>query len=91
MKNRMSDLTNHLFAQIERLGEEDLDLDAIDRETRRAEALVRVADRIVDVQRLNLSAARLYAEHGAAVLPLLPQIGAALPPARQPAGDGGGE
>ena len=32
MKNTLSDLNNHLFAQLERLGEEDLDEEEIKKE-----------------------------------------------------------
>lgn len=32
MKNTLSDLNNHLFAQLERLGEEDLDKEEIKKE-----------------------------------------------------------
>jgi len=77
MKNRMSDLNDHLFAALERLGDEGAGTEDIEREVKRAEAMVGVADQIVDVQRLNLDAARLYAQHGKAILPMLPQIGRA--------------
>ena len=36
MKNTLSDLNNHLFAQLERLGEEDLDEEEIKKEVQRA-------------------------------------------------------
>ena len=35
MKNTLSDLNNHLFAQLERLGEEDLDEDEIKKEVQK--------------------------------------------------------
>lgn len=74
-KNRLSDLTDHLFAQLERLGEEDLDGETLEHEVKRAEAIVAVADQIVGNADLQLKAAKLFAEHGQAVLPMLPQIG----------------
>ncbi len=74
-KNRISDLTDHLFSQLERLGQEDLDADGIEREVKRAEAIVSVSDEIVHTYDLQLKAAKLYAEHGPGVLQMLPQIG----------------
>lgn len=76
-KNRLSDLNDHLFAQLERLGEEDMSLDKIEAEAKRADAVVAVADQVVRNADLQLRAAKLYAEHGASVLPHLPQIGKA--------------
>lgn len=76
-KNRLSDLNDHLFAQIERLSDEDLDSEGIEREVRRASALVGVADQITSNADLQLKAAKLFAEHGQDVLPMLPQIGKA--------------
>lgn len=81
MKNRLSDLNDHLFAQLERLADEDLDAEGIEREVRRAEAIVDVSDQITSNADLQLKAAKLYAEHGQGVLPMLPQIGRAAPAA----------
>lgn len=64
MKNKLSDLNNHLFAQLERLGEEDLTADQIDKEVARSKAIVGVASQIVSAQNLNLRAVELIAEHG---------------------------
>ncbi len=75
MNNKLSDLNNHLFAQLERLGEEDMTPEAIEAEATRAEAIVKLSDQITGTARLGLQAAKLYAEHGKAVLPMLPQIG----------------
>lgn len=52
MKNTLSDLNNHLFAQLERLGEEDLDEDEIKKEVQRSKAITDVAKVIVDNGRL---------------------------------------
>ena len=77
MKNKLTDLNDHLFAQLERLSDEDLDAEALEREVKRADAMVDVADKITANADLQLKAAKLFAEHGAVVLPHLPQIGAA--------------
>ena len=75
MKNNLSDLNDHLFAQMERLGEEGITPEQLEIEVKRAEAMVAVADQISSNADLQLRAARLFADHGAAVLPMLPQIG----------------
>lgn len=64
MKNKLSDLNNHLFAQIERLGDEDLDTDQIEKEAKRGEAIVAVADQIIRNADLKFKAASLLANHG---------------------------
>jgi len=76
-KNKMSDLNDHLFAQMERLSQEDLSADDLDAEVKRANALVEVSDRITDNAKTQLQAAKLFAEYGAQVMPMLPQIGGA--------------
>lgn len=75
MKNKLSDLNNHLFAQLERLSEEGISAEKIEQEAKRAEAIVTVADQITRNADLQLKAAKLFADHGQAVLPMLPQIG----------------
>ncbi|CAM3168372.1 hypothetical protein SAMN04488021_11868 [Paracoccus aminovorans] len=69
MKNKLGDLNNHLFAQLERLADESLTPEQIEQEAKRAHAIVSVADRIVGNADLQLKAAKLFAEHGQGVLP----------------------
>lgn len=64
MKNRLTDLNDHLFAQMERLSEEGLSTEKIADEVSRAEAIVKIADKIVDNARLALQACELVAKHG---------------------------
>lgn len=47
MKNRLTDLNDHLFAQIERLGDEDLKGDELMEEINRADSMARIATQIV--------------------------------------------
>lgn len=75
MKNKLSDLNNHLFAQLERLSDESLTAEQIEQEVKRTDAIVSVADQITENANLSLKAAKLFAEHGSGVLPMLPQIG----------------
>ena len=75
MKNKLTDLNNHLFAQLERLGEENLSAEQIEMEVKRAGAIVNVADQITANADLQLKAAKLFADHGPQILPMLPQIG----------------
>jgi hypothetical protein len=81
MKNKLSDLNEHLFAQLERLGDEDLSPEEIETEVKRTGAIVATADQITANYDLQLKAAKLFAEHGAAILPHLPQIGRTTDPA----------
>lgn len=74
MKNKLSDLNNHLFAQLERLSEEDLSGEQLEHEVTRTEAIVSVSEKIVANADLQLKAAKLYAEHGAFIAPRLPAI-----------------
>jgi hypothetical protein len=74
MKNKLSDLNNHLFAQLERLSDEDLDQDELEKEIKRTEAIVDVSDKIVRNADLQLKAANLYAEYGGMIADRLPAI-----------------
>lgn len=47
MKNKLGDLNNHLFAELERLSDEDLRGEELDTEIRRAKALTGVASQII--------------------------------------------
>jgi hypothetical protein len=82
MKNRLTDLNDHLFAQLERLSDERLSDDAIGVEIKRAEAMVRVAGTVVATARLQLDACKLVAEHGDRVsLPMIAASSASSPKA----------
>jgi hypothetical protein len=67
MKNKLTDLNNHLFAQLERLSDEDLSGEQIADEVKRADAVVAVADQIVRNADLQLKAVTILANHGARV------------------------
>ena len=75
MKNKLTDLNNHLFAQLERLGEEGLTAEQIEQEGKRAEAIVSIADQIVRNADLQLKAATIIANHGDRFIPMLPALG----------------
>lgn len=74
MKNKLIDLNNHLFAQLERLSEEGLTPDQIENEVKRTEAIVSVSQQIVSNADLALKGAKLVAEHGSYVGKYLPMI-----------------
>ena len=59
MKNTLGDLNNHLFAQLERLGDEDLTGEALLEEINRAKAVNEVASKIIANGSLVLSAKRM--------------------------------
>lgn len=73
MKNKLADLNNHLFAQIERLSDEELSTEQIDQEVERAKAIVGVSDQIVGVASLQFKAAELVARHGRGVSDMIPE------------------
>lgn len=67
MKNKLTDLNNHLFAQMERLSDEGLTGEQIADEVKRAAAVVAVADQIVRNADLQIKAVTILANHGARV------------------------
>jgi len=75
MKNKLTDLNNHLFAQLERLSEEDLTPEQIEQECQRADAIVAVSDQILQGANTQLKAATLIANHGDRFAKMLPAIG----------------
>lgn len=64
MKNKLTDLNDHLFAQLERLSDESLTPEEIEKEVTRAQAVVSIADCIVANAGVQLKAVQLAADHG---------------------------
>lgn len=56
MKNKLIDLNNHLFAEIERLSDEDMKGDELTQEIARSKALTTVAAQIICNGQLALNA-----------------------------------
>lgn len=69
MKNKISDLNNHLFAQLERLGEEDLGGEALDKEIKRSKAITAVSKNIIASHKNSLEAMKLMEKMGVNVDP----------------------
>ncbi len=57
MKNKLSDLNDHLFAQLERLANEELTPEQVDMELKRGKAIVAAADQIVKNAALQVQVA----------------------------------
>jgi len=64
MKNSLADLNDHLFAQLERLSDEDLTPEQIESEATRARAIVAVSDQIICNASLKIQAAKILSDHG---------------------------
>ena len=75
VKNKLTDLNNHLFAQLERLSEEGLDADKIEQEAKRADAIVALSDQVLRIADTQLKAVGLLANHGDRFIPMLPMLG----------------
>jgi len=88
MKNKLVDLNNHLFAQLERLSEEGLTLEQIESEVTRTDAIVAVSEQIVRNADLQLRAVKILADHGDRFRGHLQMI---APTAEKPALPGTGE
>lgn len=64
MKNNLMALNNHLFEQLERLNDEELTEEELNKEIHRAKAMTDVASRIIDNAELGLQAEKLKVEYG---------------------------
>ncbi|MDR2020658.1 MAG: hypothetical protein LBQ14_07850 [Treponema sp.] len=62
MKNKLSDLNNHLFEQLERLNDDELKGEALTAEIIRANGMCNVSAQIIAAGRLVLDASKAYDE-----------------------------
>lgn len=74
MKNKLTDLNDHLFMQLERLSDEALSPEQIEIEAKRADAIVAVSDQICRGADLQLKAVKIIADHGDRFKQQLPMI-----------------
>ena len=63
MKNKLTDLNNHLFEQLERLNDEDLKGDKLKEEIIRAKAMSTISDKIIQNGALILHAQKFTHEY----------------------------
>jgi hypothetical protein len=63
MKNQLIDLNNHLFAQMERLSDEDLSLEGLKTEIERSKAITCISRQIIDNASLALDGQKFRAEY----------------------------
>lgn len=82
MKNKLIDLNDHLFAQIERLSEEGITAEQLEIEAKRTEGIVQVADKIIENAKTTLAACKLVADHGDRFLGHMPMIAGPREPDR---------
>lgn len=63
-RNTLADLNNHLFEQLERLNDDELTPEELDREIGRSGAMREVAQTIIANANLSLQAEKLKVEYG---------------------------
>lgn len=64
MKNKLVDLNNHLFESLERLMDDDLTDEQLEKEVQRSRAVTSVAKTIIQNSQLALNAAKYANEMG---------------------------
>jgi hypothetical protein len=64
MKNKLTDLNNHLFEQLERLNDEDLTEEQLSKEIGRAKAMTDVANSIINNAKVVLDASKFLEDSG---------------------------
>lgn len=73
MRNTLGDLNNHLFMQLERLGEEDLTGEELQQEIDRANAITKVSAQVISNANLVLRA-KIQAEESISYGKELPKM-----------------
>jgi hypothetical protein len=63
MRNTLGDLNNHLFAQLERISDEDLTPEQLEQEIRRAKAITGIASQIIQNGNLVMRATEFANEY----------------------------
>lgn len=63
MKNTLVDLNNHLFEQMERLNDDDLTMEELEKEIKRTDAMKDIATQIIGNASILLKATELNMEY----------------------------
>lgn len=63
MKNKLTDLNNHLFEELERLNDEELTGDKLSQEIKRAKAITGVASQIIEMHNTAIEAQKVISEY----------------------------
>lgn len=64
MKNTLSDLNNYLFETLERLMDDDLDAEGVQKEIMRSEAVTKIADAVIKNGELAFKTMKHLNEYG---------------------------
>ena len=75
MKNKLINLNDHLFEELERLNNEELKGDELEEERKRAKSIANIAQTIINNGELALKAVKHYDEYGKEKIPDILQIG----------------
>lgn len=67
MQNKLTDLNNHLFEQLERLNDEDLTEEELDKEIKRSKAMTNIATNIINNGNLILNSMKFMEDKGLAL------------------------
>ena len=78
MKNTLTDLNNYLFEAIERLNDDGLTDEQLDKEIKRSEAVQKIAKTIIDNGSLALQAKKHLDEYGQGEGVQLPMLGTSV-------------
>lgn len=74
-RNTLADLNNHLFEQLERLNDEELQGEELEREIKRSQSISAISDKIIENANLQLKAVKVAQEYGVALKELPENIG----------------
>ena len=75
MKNTLADLNNYLFESIERLNDDGLTNEELEKEIKRSEAVQKVAKTIIENGALALQAQKHFDEYGVERKVAMPLLG----------------
>lgn len=64
MKNTLTDLNNYLFEQIERLNDDSLTDEQVQRELNKTDRIVKIAEKAIEIGELELKAVQHMDEYG---------------------------
>lgn len=74
MRNKLSDLNNHLFEQLERLNDDELTDEDLSKEIKRGHAISELATNIVELNNTVLKAQKMLIDYGCDDVDLKPLI-----------------